>query len=98
MFVASLTLLACGESASDSDDCVDTECTTPPAPSCQNGLAIIYESVGSCVSNRCAYEATTTPCSGACAGNVCDGSGRVPGDGTDDLDGSGNGSGDGAEQ
>ena len=91
MFAASMTLLGCGEAEND-DDCVDSECTTPPAPSCQDGLAITYDAVGSCVSDRCAYEATTTTCDAGCNGSVC---ANVAGDGSGSDDGSGDGSGDG---
>lgn len=67
-----LALVGCGESDT-TDECVPEECTTPPASICVTdsqgsitGVLVTYVDEGTCVQDRCAYQAVQATCPGDC--------------------------------
>lgn len=67
-----LALAACGE-ADDTDSCDPAECTTPPPSICVTDAIgaitdtiVSYSSEGTCVLDRCVYQAFQADCPGEC--------------------------------
>ncbi len=67
-----LALTACGET-DETDSCVPEECTDPPASICVvdalgalTNTIVTYSSEGTCVLDRCVYQATQAECPGDC--------------------------------
>lgn len=50
----------------EEDECDDSECTTPPPPTCDGSTLITYGETGTCIGDDCRYQAFTTECEGAC--------------------------------
>lgn len=65
-----LPVFACGDDGDD-ETCVESECTTPPAAFCSGDDLVVWSPAGICVDDACSYEATTTPCDGACVDAAC---------------------------
>lgn len=72
LLVLALALGGCAE-ADEGDSCVPEECTTPPPSLCETDtrglptdILITYSAQGTCVEDRCAYEATTASCPDEC--------------------------------
>ncbi len=95
LLVALLSLVAACEADESSDDCVDSECTTPPQALCDGDDVLRYASTGECVNDECSYELTRVACNGGCAAGACVG-GEAPIDGSGDGEGSSDGSGEGS--
>ncbi|MFT6395806.1 MAG: hypothetical protein ACJAYU_000548 [Bradymonadia bacterium] len=67
-----LALTACGET-DDADSCDPAECTQPPASVCLvdaigfvTSTIVAYSNDGTCVLDRCVYQATQADCPGDC--------------------------------
>jgi hypothetical protein len=74
LFIALIALAAvsCGETDT-TDECVPEECTIPPASVCvvdaigvTTDVLVTYLDQGTCVQDRCAYQALQASCPGDC--------------------------------
>lgn len=70
--ITGLSFVGCSEEESN-DDCVESECNTPPTDRCEGDVALVFEEDGICVADSCRYAVESIDC--AASGQLCD-SGR----------------------
>lgn len=62
---AAVAFAACAEPDDAAEDC-ETECDTPPAPTCDGDTLVRYDAEGICIGDDCRYAAVYEGCAGTC--------------------------------